>query len=261
MQTNRTQGTALITGASSGIGAEFARALAGRGYNLILVARRLDWLQALAAELTYGDVCAEAVAADLTRPDDVARLERCIAGREDLSLLVNNAGFGAVGTFGGLPLERTLDMIDVHVAATTRLCYAALPDMLKRGKGGIINVSSVAAFMPTTVNYCATKAYINVFSEALQMELRVAGSGIRVQALCPGLTHTEFHSAPEFKTDGAVTRAPDWMWMSAADVVKVSLRALGRGPVIVIPGWRNRLMVALMRSPLGGLAMQSMKRE
>lgn len=255
---HQTKGTALITGASSGIGAAYARQLAAQGYDLILVARRLERLQALAAELQgRAPVCAEALAADLTNPKDVERVERRIASQDNLSLLVNNAGFGAVGGFVGLPLERHLEMIDLHVTATARLCHAALPGMIQRKRGAIVNVSSVAAFMASSPSYSATKAYLVVFSEALQNELK--GTGVRVQALCPGLTRTEFHAAPEFHAEGEVGTAPAFMWMSAEDVVAASIRGLERGPVICIPGWGNQLWASLLRGPLAPVMIASMK--
>lgn len=256
--TTQTKGTAFITGASSGIGAAFARQLAAQGYNLILVARRLDRLRALADELNQREsVCAEPLTADLTVPADVERLERCIAEHDSLTLLVNNAGFGTVGAFVKVPLAQHLAMIQVHIMATVRLCYAALPKMIQRRQGAIINVSSTAAFLPTSTTYGSTKAYLNLFSEALQLELR--GTGVHVQALCPGLTHTEFHDSPEFQSpDNMVQKAPKFMWMSAEDVVATSLRMLGNGSVVCVPGVANRIMAAIAHSALAPLMAGAM---
>ena len=180
--------TALITGASSGIGAAFARKLAVAGYDLALVARRGDRLEALAAELetAYG-IRAETLVADLTDEGDVERVAGAIAAISNLELLVNNAGMGAEGRFYQAEIGPQLDMIRLHVLASVRLTRAALPGMVERGRGGIINVASVAGFMalPENVNYCATKGYLITFSKALQLEL--IGTGVRVQALCPGI--------------------------------------------------------------------------
>jgi short-subunit dehydrogenase len=256
--TDHAKGTALITGASSGIGATFARQLAAQGYDLILVARRLNRLQSLADELKQRfPVCIDALPADLADPADLERVEKRIAQQGNLTMLVNNAGFGTVGAFVQVPLERHLEMIRVHVIATTRLCYAALPGMIQRKQGAIINVSSTAALLPTHATYSSTKAYLNFFSEALQKELK--GTGICVQALCPGLTHTEFHDRPEFQSpQSMIQKAPKSAWMSADDVVVTSLRALGRGSVICIPGWINRFLSVLARSALAPLLVAAM---
>jgi short-subunit dehydrogenase len=255
------KGSALITGASSGIGAAFSRQLASQGYDLILVARRLERLETLAEEIKgHYSVCVETMAADLTDAASLERLEKRIVAHDQLTMLVNNAGFGTVGSFVQVPLQRHLEMIQVHVMATTRLCYAVLPNMMQRKQGAIINVSSIAAFMPATVGYSASKAYLNLFSEALQLELKK--SGIAVQALCPGLTHTEFHDRPEFQSSQSrVGMAPKFMWMSADDVVAASLRALGRGSVICIPGWLNWLMVLIARSALSPWITRAMMAE
>jgi short-subunit dehydrogenase len=239
--------TALITGASSGIGAAFARQLAAEGYHLILVARRQERLAALADEL-QGQHCtiAEVLVADLASSTDVKRVEQRIAELEDLELLVNNAGFGASGHFAQVDLTRQLDMIHVHIIASVCLTRAALPKMVARCRGAIINVSSVAGFvpMPGSATYSATKAYLNFFSEALQAELK--GSGVRVQALCPGFTHTGFHDTTDHEGfDKSQVPAP--LWMSAEEVVRQSLTALGRNQVIYVPGLKNRLLATVAR--------------
>ncbi len=166
---------------------------------------------------------------------DVAALADRLAAADDLVLLVNNAGFGTRGEFVEVALERTLDMIRVHVLATVTLCRAAAPGMMARGGGAIVNVSSIAAFFPSAggANYGATKAYLNAFSEALAAELR--GAGVAVQALCPGFTTTEFHDVGDYEAfDRGQIPVP--LWMPAADVVAESLAALGSGRVIVVPG-------------------------
>ena len=230
---------ALITGASSGIGAAFARRLANDGFELILVARRQDLLQQLASELGG----AESLAADLTSEDDLARVEARIAAQPDLELLINNAGFGTRGRLWETPLEAQERMHQLHVMATLRLARAALAAMVPRARGGVINVSSVAAFgqSPGNISYCATKAWMNSFTEGLDMELRDVNSPVRVQALCPGFTVTGFRDAMGMNRDGI----PAWLWMSAEDVVDASLRGLQQGKLRVVPGAIYKLFVFL----------------
>ena len=239
------RGVALITGASSGIGAVFARQLAARGYDLILVARRADRLERLAEELKAArGLCVEAIPADLTVAEDLAAVERRILAEQNLALLVNNAGFGARGRFFEVDVEGHDHMHRLHILATMRLTHAALQGMVARDRGGVISVSSVAAFTPApgNVSYHATKAWINHFTEALALELAAAGSHVRVQALCPGFTYTEFHDVMGVDRN-VIPRA---MWMQAEAVVAASLRGLERGKLIVVPGLRYRLLVTFM---------------
>ncbi len=246
--------TALVTGASSGIGAAFARRLAAEGYDLVLVARRADRLAALAAELegTYG-IHAETLIADLVAEDAVERVAGTLAAVPDLELLVSNAGVGTEGRFYKADIGPQLNMIRLHVLASVRLAHAALPGMVERGRGGIINVASLAGFMalPGNVQYCATKGYLISFSKALALEM--AGTGVRVQALCPGFTHTELHDGLQ-KFDKA--KSPAILWMPAEAVVDASLRGLARGETVCIPGLGNRLLVALGSSPLATPAIR-----
>jgi hypothetical protein len=231
---------ALITGASSGIGSVFARKLAARGYDLILLARREERLRALAAELP---VKADVLIADLSREEGIAAAERAIRDCGRLELLVNNAGFGTLGRFRDADIEGQKRMHEVHVMATMRLTHAALAQMVPRGKGGVISVSSVAAFGHSigNVSYCATKAWINSFTEGLDMELRAIHSPVKVQALCPGFTVTEFHD-----TMGMDRRKiSGFFWLNADDVVGASLKAYDRGKVIVIPGWKYKIVAFL----------------
>ena len=234
-----TRRVALVTGASSGIGAAFARRLARDGYDLILVARRHELLERLASELG----AAETLAADLTLEEDLARVEARIAAAAELELLVNNAGFGTKGRLWEAPLDGQERMHQLHVMATVRLTRAALAAMVPRGRGGVINVSSVAAFgqSPGNVSYCATKAWMNSFTEGLDLELRGAGSPVRVQALCPGFTVTGFHDAMGMSREGI----PSWLWMRAEDVVDASLRGMERGKLFVVPGAIYKLVVML----------------
>lgn len=244
---------ALITGASAGIGRCFAEALAQRGYDLILVARSTDRIVALACELSgRHKISAEAWTADLasdTGREDVAAR---IVALPRLDLLINNAGFATTGKLQKIPLGPQLDMLRVHVLTPMRLCHAALPRMVEHGAGAIINVSSIAGFLfgPGNVNYSATKAYLTSFSLGLDTEVRNAG--VRVQALCPGFTHTEIHTEmPHVKQ-----QIPAWMWGKAEDVVEASLRQLARnGAVICVPGLLNKVMwrvLAMMPRGLRG---------
>jgi hypothetical protein len=237
---------ALVTGASSGIGATFARALAKRGYGLVLVARRKDRIAALARELN-----GEAFPADLTSAAELKLVEDRIAAAEDLELLVNNAGFGVTGRFWEADLDGQDRMHRLHVDATVRLTHAALRGMVARGKGGVINVSSVAGFVqsPGSTSYGATKRWMNAFTEGLYLELKSAGSAVKVQALCPGFTYTEFHDVAGMDRNLIAKR----MWLRAEDVVDASLRGLDRGELFVVPGWRYKFLVRLLAIVPDGL--------
>jgi short-subunit dehydrogenase len=242
VKTNKDK-VALITGPSSGLGEAYARKLASQGYNLVLVARRVERLSALSTELqTNYPVKVEVLVADLTRESDIERVETKISNLEHVDILINNAGFGTTGTFAEVDLNGQLGMITLYVVAPTRLTRAALPKMEKGGS--IINVASLGAFVkvPGNVTYCAAKAYLVVFSETLQMELKE--KGIRVQALCPGFTNTEFHEKM-----GGFDRSviPKFLWMTPEDVAEESLKALEKGKVLCIPGLRNRIIFLLAR--------------
>jgi short-subunit dehydrogenase len=238
--------TALITGASSGIGAEYARQLAVKGTKLILVARRKEKLKALAESLQKEfSISIDIFPADLSISEDVARVEEKLASVPDLDLLVNNAGFGAVNRFFEGDPRSHFDMLQVHVTASVHLTRSALLGMVARKSGWIVNVASVAAFFPYgSVLYPSTKAFLVSFSQALQAELQ--GTGIHVQALCPGFTYTEFHDV--INMDRRIV--PKFAWMSAERVVSTSLKALPHGRVIVVPGWQYRFIVALTHFPL-----------
>lgn len=238
------RGAALVTGASSGIGEAFARRLARDGYDVILVARRRELLEKLAEELRgRNGVRAAVEVADLANGEDVARLEKLLTESEDITALVNNAGYATGDRFAETEIEGQVDMVMVHDVATIRLIRAALPGMIARHRGDIINVSSVAGLIPWGhATYCASKAFLVAFTEALHMELR--GGGVRVQALCPGFTRTGFHEAWGVDTD----HTPGFMWMSADEVVDESVAALRRGKVVFVPGTKNRVYHALMRA-------------
>jgi len=243
--------TALITGASSGIGEAFARQLAARQYDLLLVARRQERLTALATELheRHG-IVVEPLVADLINPADVERVADRVAQTETLAMLINNAGFGTTGRFARIDVNRQLEMIQLHVMAPVRLTRAALPGMIARHRGTIINTASTIAFFPFPGNavYSATKAFLLAFTKGLQVEL--TGSGVQVQALCPGFTYSGFHDTAEY-AHFKRSQLPQFLWMSATEVVEESLRAVERKQVICIPGFKNRLQVAIATHPLG----------
>jgi uncharacterized protein len=230
---------ALVTGASSGIGEVYARKLSAKGYGLILVARRKDRLAALAEELPDCDI----IQADLSDAVDLGKIEARIASASNLEFLVNNAGFGVHGEFAQTPVEAQDKMHRLHVIAVERLTHAALQTMIKNQSGSIVNVSSVAGFTatPFNVSYCATKTWINSFTEGLYLELRAARSPVRVQALCPGFTHSEFHKSAAMD----IRMIPRSLWTSADFVVEESLRGLERNNLFVVPGWRYRLFTAI----------------
>jgi len=235
--------TALITGASAGIGRELARVFAAHGHDLVLVARRLPELQALCTELErQHPIKARARACDLASPSALAQLLDELSGFE-LEYLVNNAGFGTCGSFADLPAEREADMVALNVSAVVRLTRALLPQMLARRSGRILNLGSTAGFQPGPymATYYATKAFVNSFSEALSYELR--GSGVSVTVSCPGPTETEFgdisgvNKTPLFKLGAA----------PAARVANEAYRALQRGRPLIIHGLLNWLGAQLLR--------------
>jgi len=230
---------AAITGASAGLGAVFARKLAARGYDLLLIARRRDRLEQLAAELP---VQCEIMEADLTQDDAMATVAARLREAANLELLVNNAGFGTMGRFFETPLAGPDGMHRLHILATMRLTHAAVAGMVARQKGAIINVSSVAGFWLTPGStYSATKHWVNAFSECLYLELKQAGSPVRVQALCPGFTYTEFHDVANMDR-GMVPK--NW-WLAADYVVEESLKALDKDKLFVVPAVKYKVLVWL----------------
>ena len=243
---------AVITGASAGLGTEFARQLAAAGHDVTLVARRRDRLQEVAAQLRRDyKVRAEPLVADLGTDRGIETVATYLKAVPGLEILVNNAGFGTKGLFFETPLYGQDQMHQVHVMATMRLCHAALHRMVAQRSGAVINVSSVAAFSIGTgsVSYGATKAWINAFTQGLDSELRLAESPVKVQALCPGFTITEFHDT--LGMDRSLI--PRWLWLDAKDVVGASIAALKTGKVIVIPGWQYKLGVGILKMLPGPL--------
>jgi uncharacterized protein len=251
---------ALVTGASAGIGEVFARRLAARGANLVLSARREERLRELAAQLTreHG-VRAETLAADLAVPGEATRLWSSAGENHPIHLLVNNAGFGATGTFEEIPLERQLEMIQVNCTALLELAHRALREMRSRGEGGVINVSSIAAFQPVPhlATYAASKAFVLSLSEALWAETR--GTGVRVLALCPGRTPTEFQ---EIAGTGGVGGA--FGVRSPEAVVDAGLRALEADRAYTVPGLENYLVTwavrVLPRGPVSRVVRRLIRR-
>ena len=230
---------ALITGASSGMGTEFARLLAARGYDLVLTARRTDRLLALKTELeTAARVRVEVVPADLGVPGGAESLiERVEALGRPVAFLVNNAGFGVHGDFLENDASRVAQMIQLNLVALTTLTWHFGRAMQARGAGRVLQVSSIAAYQPTPyyAAYGATKAYVLFLSEAMNHELR--GSGVTVTTLCPGMTETEFHDVAEHPKTGLIA----WTRMTAREVAEIGIRSALRGRAVVTPGILNKL--------------------
>jgi uncharacterized protein len=250
--------TALITGATSGIGAAFARELAAQGYNLGLVGRRTELLQSLASDLAVKHgICAEVITADLATETGQKLTAEWISAHSPLDLLINNAGFGIPGSFATTSAEEHLSLLSVHADATVRLTRAALPAMIDAKRGTIINVSSPAAYLPMTgsVMYASTKAFLVVFSEALRADLH--GTGVDIQVLLPGFTYSDFHRRPEYAMRDYYSTVPKWAWMTSEAVAQASLRALERGSFYCIPGLHNKILIFLAKIGLANLLLTS----
>ncbi|GAA5025531.1 SDR family NAD(P)-dependent oxidoreductase [Microbacterium fluvii] len=234
--------TALITGASSGLGAEFARQLAARGADLMLVARDREALQRVAVEARASGVEAEVLVADLLVPEQRdAVIARVTDPRHPIELLINNAGFGLPLAFERNDIEDEVRHLRLHVEEPMRLMHAALQPMLDRGHGRIVNVASVAAFMPRST-YGAVKGWTVAFSR--WANTRYAPRGVTVTAVCPGFTHTNFHERMGLAPgrEGIAS----WMWLDAADVVAESLRDAARGRSVSVPSVRYKVMTRLV---------------
>ena len=252
---------ALVTGASAGIGEAMARRLATGGYDLVIVARGRARLQALARDLeSQHGVAVEVLAADLTDPSDLAIVEERAADRDrPIDVLVNNAGFGTVGAFGDMSVDREANEIALNVTALVRITHAALGPMRERGSGRILNVSSIAGQQPTAgmATYGATKAFVTSFTLAVREEVRA--SGVVVTVLCPGFTRTEFQGRAG--VDAAAVPGP--LYQNAEQVAKAGLEALDKGHAIVVSGWVNwaaatatRLAPAGLTRRVAGLVMR-----
>jgi short-subunit dehydrogenase len=237
---------AMVTGASAGIGRAFAEAFAARGYDLVLVARDTARLEALAKELDAAhDATAEVLSADLSVGAQVATVEtRLVDPDRPVEVLVNNAGFGTMGRFDELPISREIQEIGLNVVALTRLTHAALPAMVANGRGGVINVSSIAGYQPTPLNatYGATKAFVSSLTEAIHEELK--GTGVNVMALCPGFTRTEFQERAGIDS----SEIPDFLWQSSETVVAFALKAFDAGKAVCVPGALNKVTAGFSAS-------------
>ncbi|MFC1430732.1 SDR family NAD(P)-dependent oxidoreductase [Streptacidiphilus sp. N1-3] len=251
--------TALITGATAGIGAAFARRLAKDGTDLVLVARDGERLAGAAAALgkEFG-TGVEVLVADLATDEGIAAVEARLADPErPVDLLVNNAGFGLRDGFLTVPLARELAMVKLHIEAVLRLTTAAVPGMRERGRGGVVNVASVAAFLPRGT-YGASKSWVVQFTQGAARDL--AGTGVRLLALCPGFTRTEFHQRAEVD----MSEVGGWMWLSADRVVDDALRDLARGRSVSVPSRRYKVLVAAARkaplAALGGISSRAGRR-
>jgi short-subunit dehydrogenase len=229
---------ALVTGASTGIGNAFARALAARGHDLVVVARTAPRLEELAAtvEREHGTTT-DVLPSDLETDEGVATLEaRLTDAARPVELLVNNAGFGTNGVFHELPIDDEVSEIRLNVLALVRLTRAALGQMVPRGHGGVINVSSVAAYQstPKSATYGATKAFVSSFTNAIHEELH--GTGVKAMVLAPGFTHTSFHERAKIDNAGTM---PEFLWQSSDEVVAAALKAYDRGRAVCLPGAVN----------------------
>ena len=243
--------TALVTGATAGIGYAFARAFAARGYDVVLVARDGARLEGVAKELRDADgVDAQVLVADLVSEDGLRAVEaRLHEGDAPVDVLVNNAGMGTYGNFAELDVRREVQEIELNVLALVRLTHAALSGMVARGDGAVLNISSLGAYQPGPWNatYCATKAFVNSFSHAVHEEVR--RRGVHVMVVCPGYTHTEFHD----RSGLGPTQVPEFMWQSPDEVVRAALRDLDRRRALSIPGTINKTLGALSSSAPAGV--------
>jgi short-subunit dehydrogenase len=245
--------TALITGASAGLGAHFARLFVADGHDVVIVARRRDKLEELASELkrTHGGVTVHVLAEDLGKTGAAARLNAALSARDiDIEFLVNNAGFGGVGAFAQRDLAREVEMLQVNVVTLVELTHLLLPAMISRKSGRVLNLGSTAGFLPGPFMavYYASKAFVNSFTEALAVELE--GTGVTATVSCPGATATEFSQVAGndksalFKTNV----------MGAGDVARDAYRAMMRGDATNIPGFMNKVRIASLRMAPRGAA-------
>jgi len=239
------KGYAIITGASSGIGEEYAYQLANKGYNLILVARRKTELEKISKDIiTKQKVKTKIFVCDLSKEQEIKRAIRYCTQIKNIEFLINCAGFGNKSFFSEMDPDRMKDMIMVHVMATTELTRAIIPTMIKRDKGYIINISSVASFITSSKSnaiYNSTKGYERLFTETLIDELKIKTTKVHAQALCPGLTKTNF-----FKNYNA-SYAPAFMWMTTDVVVKKSIEKVIKKSAVFVPGGKNQFMVLLLK--------------
>lgn len=232
--------TALVTGATAGIGAAYANLLAKEGFDLVLVARDLPRLNKVAKELSKSfGIKTECIKADLTKPAQLAKVEKRLASSaKPIEVLVNNAGFGIKDSFIDSDLNREQELLDVLVTAPMRLTHAGLPNMVKQNNGVVVNVSSIASWIAGGT-YSAAKSYLTVFSEYLNNELK--GTKVKVSALCPGFTRTEFHQRGKMRMDGL----PNFMWLDADKLVAKSWKDVQKNKSVSVPGMQYKIL-ALM---------------
>ena len=233
---------AMITGATAGIGLAFARSLAAAGHDLVLNARDATRLEQVAADLrAAARVDVEILVADLSEREQCRMVEARLSDPyRPIEILINNAGFGINETFVDSAIDDEQRLLDVLVTAIMRLTHAAVPGMLARGSGAVINVSSVAGWIPSGT-YSAAKSWVTVFSESLSAEL--ADTGVHVTAVCPGYTHTEFHQ----RADMNISEIPQWMWLDVDQVVQRALADVRRGHAVSVPGRQYKLLSVLAR--------------
>ena len=234
--------TALVTGATAGIGAAYSKLLAKDGFDLVLVARDKKRLTDTAKSLSkeFG-IKAEVLVADLTKANQLAKVEKRLASKvKPIEVLINNAGFGINKSFLDSDIDAEQQLLDVLVTAPMRLTHSVLPLMKQRNSGTIVNISSVASWIAGGT-YSAAKSYLTVFTESLHTELR--GSKVNISALCPGFTRTEFHQRGRMKMNGL----PNFMWLSAEKVVAQSWKAAKSGKAISVPGWQYLILSSISR--------------
>lgn len=235
---------AVITGATSGIGAAYAGKFAKMGYDLIITGRRKEKIEETAAQICEKyNVKAEVVLAELSEPEGVKKVAEYIKGTK-IEVLVNNAGFGATGLYQGADPAVMEKLAKVNVSAPMELIRAVLPGMVERGSGTIINISSESAFMivPGNAVYSGVKAFLKTFTEGLYMDLM--GTGVKAMAVCPGLTHTDFHEKMGMEKARQTDRGPV-KWMSPEEVVDISLKDLEKGKVVSVPGFHTKMLTRL----------------
>ncbi len=243
----------LITGASSGIGESLAREAARRKHDIVLVARRKDKLEEIADELSKRfNIHAEIVVADLTDQNDIKKVEKRIT-KNDIDVLINNAGFGSAGPFAELNIENELNEIDLNVRALVQLSYSGVKSMLERDIGTIVNISSLASYMPMTGNavYGATKAFVTSFSHALREEL--GETGINVMVVCPGMTSTEFFERSKWKDATKKSPYPNFMWQTSQQVAELIFSGIDKQRTVVVPGLANKFAAAIASSLPGSV--------
>ncbi|WP_340536815.1 SDR family NAD(P)-dependent oxidoreductase [Nocardioides sp. GXZ039] len=254
--------TAVVTGASSGIGAQIARELARRGHNVTLVARSVAPLEELAAQLRTDGVRADVVAADLTDRQTRAGLLGAVEGKGlNPDILINNAGLSTLGPVAGSDPDAEVSMLELDVVAVADLCSRFAPGMVERGRGAILNVASTAAFqpLPGQAGYAAAKAFVLSYTQSLAAEL--AGSGVTVTALCPGPVETKFGQRAGFADGDAQAALPAVLWVAAADVARAAVDGLDRGRLVVIPGAANRVGAALAQVTPRSLLLPVLRRK